>query len=123
MKNDYRKAADVLKRAAKAVEEGTAKHGDTARSFEFIAQLWGTYVSHAMAVRKQVSLTPFDVANMMMMVKQARSVYGNSIDNQIDAAGYAALAAMLNHTDDMEDELAKVVESLNSGESHEHKPV
>ena len=44
---------------------------------------------------------------MMMMVKQARSVYGHSIDNQIDAAGYAALAAMLDPMADLEDDITK----------------
>jgi Domain of unknown function (DUF6378) len=105
------KPTEVLRKAAEAVERGTALHGDTKRSFELIAQLWGVYISHSMAIRKQVSLTPFDVANMMIMVKQARSIYGNSPDNQVDIAGYAALAAALGPS--VEDQLAKEIGELN----------
>jgi len=94
--NDYKKAVRVLESAAKALSNGAATHGDTERSFSMIGTMWATYVSHAMAMRKELTLTGSDVATMMMMVKQARSLYGNSIDNSIDAAGYAALAAMLN---------------------------
>jgi len=94
--NDYKKAVEVLSEAAKAIDDGAGKHGDTERSFAMIGSMWATYVSHAMAMRKKLELTAFDVATMMMMVKQARSLYGHSMDNQIDAAGYAALAAMLN---------------------------
>lgn len=100
---------EVLRRAIVAVEEGSKKHGDTLRSFEMIAQMWGIHIAHVMARRKQVSLTPFDVATMMMMVKQARAVYGNSIDNQVDAAGYAALAAMLDESSVVEEDLANAL--------------
>ncbi len=109
MKNDYKKAQEVLSRAARAVEKNTNVHGDTQRSFEFIAQMWATYIGHTMAKHKRVVLTPFDVANMMIMVKQARSIYGQSIDNQVDIAGYAALAAMLDPVDKLDDELEKAL--------------
>jgi Domain of unknown function (DUF6378) len=105
--------SDILKSAIVAVEKGTDKHGDTAKSFEMIGQLWATYIAHTMAKRKVVSLTGFDVANMMMMVKQVRSVYGHSVDNQVDAAGYAAIAAVLNPDpmiEDLAEELRKGIE-------------
>ena len=98
---------EVLKKAIVAVETGTAIHGDTKRSFEFIAQLWSVYVAHSMSQKKKVELTAFDVANMMVMVKQARSVYGNSTDNYVDAAGYTALAASLDPMSELDKELQR----------------
>jgi hypothetical protein len=105
--------SDILNRAIIAVEEGAAKHGDTKRSFELIAQLWSVYIGHVMSKRKKVEISSFDVANMMVMLKQARSVYGKSGDNQVDIAGYAAIAAMLNpveSVDNLGDELKKAIE-------------
>jgi hypothetical protein len=92
-----------------AVEEGTVKHGNTKRSFEYIATAWATYIGHVMANKKRVELTPFDVANMMIMVKQARSIYGHADDNQVDIAGYAALAAVLNPTERLGEEIEKAL--------------
>ena len=123
MKNNYKKAQEVLARAAKAVDRNTQVHGDTQRSFDFIAQMWSTYIGHAMAQRKQVALTGFDVANMMIMVKQARSIYGQSVDNQIDIAGYAAIAAMLNPVEQLGDELEKALGRSHEGEESETKSV
>ena len=110
MKNDYKKASDVLSKAQKAIDDGTEVHGDTYRSFDMIAQLWATYIGHTMAVHKKIALTPRDVATMMMMVKQVRSVYGHSQDNYVDAAGYAALAAMLDPMTGIADGLNLAVE-------------
>jgi hypothetical protein len=70
-----------------------------------------------------VEITSFDVANMMIMVKQARSVYGHSSDNQVDIAGNAAIAAMLNPAepvDNLGDELKKAIEEE---QKHAQTPV
>jgi len=118
VKNDYKKATDVLSKAQKAIDDGTEVHGDTYRSFEMIGQLWATYIGHTMTVHKKVHLTPRDVATMMMMVKQVRSVYGHSPDNYVDAAGYAALAAML-------DPMGRIAEGMDLSveEKNDQKPV
>jgi hypothetical protein len=105
MKNDYKKATDVLSKAQRAINDGTEVHGDTYRSFEMIGQLWATYIGHTMTIHKKIALTPRDVATMMMMVKQVRSVYGHTVDNYVDAAGYAALAAMLDPMGRINDDL------------------
>ena len=113
MKNNHQKARSILEQAMIAISEGSEKHGDTAKSFEMIAQMWTTYIAHSMALRKQVALTSFDVANMMMMVKQARSIYGHSPDNQVDAAGYAAIAAMLDPVGNLDKELTDALDDKN----------
>jgi hypothetical protein len=61
-----------------------------------IAQMWQVYLDHIQHMRKNRVLTPFDVAQMLAMVKTARSVYGTSPDNPVDQAGYSALSAMLH---------------------------
>jgi hypothetical protein len=84
-----------------------------------IGQMWSTYITHIMTSRTSRSITPFDVATMMMMVKQARSVYGEGVDNQVDAAGYAALAAMLNpvpNFDGMDKEISSAVHKQVKGD-------
>jgi hypothetical protein len=60
---------------------------------------------------------------MMIMVKQARSIYGQSVDNQIDIAGYAAIAAMLNPVEQLGDELEKALGRSHEGEESETKSV
>jgi hypothetical protein len=60
-----------------------------------IGQLWNVYLDHARLRRGNEFIQPRDVAQMMIMVKIARSLYGHSRDNFVDAAGYSALAAML----------------------------
>jgi hypothetical protein len=58
--------------------------------------LWRTYISHVEERPYDSSILPHDVANMMILVKIARSMYGDyHEDNFVDAAGYAALAGML----------------------------
>ena len=44
-------------------------------------------------------VTPHDVAQLMILIKVARSVYGYSEDNFVDTAGYAALAAMFKESE------------------------
>ena len=109
MPNNYKVANDVLKDATRAINEGADKHGDTERSFTMIAQMWSTYLSHAFTARKGVVLRPHDVARMMEMLKMARSMYGHSMDNFVDSAGYAAIAAMLSPLEDLPSELEKAV--------------
>ena len=88
-------AESVLLDASSAVRDRNKEHGHTQRSFGMIADMWSVYINHSFTIRGEVRLKPHDVAQMMAMVKLARTVYGYSIDNFIDGAGYTALAAML----------------------------
>jgi len=86
----------VLLDAGDAIRNRLKEHGHTERSFGMIADLWSTYINHSFTIRGEVKLRPYDVAQMMAMVKTARSTYGYSEDNFTDGAGYTALAAMLH---------------------------
>ena len=96
MPNDYNVAADVLKKAAASIRSNAQVHGDTERSFKMIGEMWQTYLDHNRELRGYSTVTPFDVAQMMVMVKMARAAYGFSLDNHVDQVGYAALGAMMN---------------------------
>jgi hypothetical protein len=64
------------------------EHGDRHENFGMIAALWSIYLG------KEVK--PHQVAWCMVLMKTARESNGtHSIDNAIDAAGYAALAGEL----------------------------
>ena len=86
----------ILRETIDEVNSKGDEHGDTEMSFNMISELWSTYVSHAHTIHAESWITPHDVAQMLALLKIARSVYGFSRDNYVDAAGYTAIAAMLN---------------------------
>jgi hypothetical protein len=86
----------VLLDAGDAIRSRLKEHGHTERSFGMIADLWTTYINHSFTSRGDVKLRPYDIAQMMSMVKMARSTYGYSFDNFVDGAGYTALSALLH---------------------------
>jgi len=61
-------------------------HGKPEDTFNIIAKLWTDYLE----VKGNTSLTRKDVALMMVLFKVARQLNGNSEDNWLDIAGYAA---------------------------------
>jgi hypothetical protein len=85
----------VLLDAAQAIRDRNKEHGHTERSFSMIAEMWTNYMKHAFTIRGKTELQPHDVAQMMVLLKIARSVYGSAVDNFVDGAGYTALSAML----------------------------
>jgi hypothetical protein len=95
-KTDLSLPEKVLLDAGDAIRNRLKEHGHTERSFGMIADLWTTYINHSFTSRGDVKLRPYDVAQMMALVKTARSTYGYSEDNFVDGAGYTALAAMLH---------------------------
>jgi hypothetical protein len=87
------RAVEILTTAADLVGGDRAKtHGDKYGNHSKIASLWNAYLynraSHA------ADLDPTDVANMMILLKVARTQSGgtHNDDNYIDAAGYAGVA-------------------------------
>ena len=82
----------ILQEAANIVAGArNTTHGEKERSFAAIATLWNAYLS----IRKEPdsAITPYDVAQMMSLLKKARASQGTLIkDHFIDDAGYAAIA-------------------------------
>lgn len=92
-------ASGILTEAALLVAgDRQTTHGDKERSFGAIAGMWNAYLE----ARKtpEASLSGFDVAQMMVLLKIGRSVQGKPVrDHFVDAAGYAAIAGELCQTD------------------------
>lgn len=76
---------DILAKACTIINgerEGT--YGRPENSFTVISDLWSAYLRR--------SITPADVANLMILLKVARNFSGvYKEDNWIDICGYAAL--------------------------------
>ena len=80
------KRSDLLNKAIEIVDgERRNQYGEPEDVFTKISHLWSDYLN--------AELTPVDVANMMMLLKIARSQSNPEYqDNYIDIAGYAACA-------------------------------
>ena len=83
---------DILSMATERVMQKVSTHGAPENSFGMIADLWNSYLAHTSG-----TITPEDVASMMMLLKVARANQGGaaSLDHYVDMAGYAALAGEL----------------------------
>jgi hypothetical protein len=88
----YKDASPAAISLAKAISlidgDRDRQHGDRKENFGMIAALWSTYLG--------TPIKPHQVAWCMVLMKAARESNGtHSLDNAIDAAGYAALAGEL----------------------------
>jgi len=95
-------AASTLEKALKVVTtERGQQHGPLKDSFHMVAQMWSVYLNNATKARTGedlgLSVTAFDVAQMMTTYKQCRSVFGDpqNMDNYVDGAGFQGLAAAI----------------------------
>lgn len=87
-------AGDILQEAKTIVTgDRNTTHGSMERSFVVIAQLWDTYL---VGRKHGGPITAVDVANMMVLLKIARSIQGTPVrDHYVDMAGYAAISGEL----------------------------
>jgi hypothetical protein len=88
----YKDASPAAISLAKAISlidgDRDKQHGDRHENFGMIAALWSIFLGH--------EIKPHQVAWCMVLMKVARESNGtHSLDNAIDAAGYAALAGEL----------------------------
>ena len=88
---------DILKKTEKLVSgDRGAKHGDMVATHENIARLWSSYLQNKFKLN--LNLLPEDVANLMTLLKIARTQGGKfNIDNFVDACGYAAIAGEISN--------------------------
>lgn len=82
-------ASEIARKAAKLVSgEREATHGNKFDNHSNIAALWTGYLDHVVTAK--------DVANMMVLLKVARTKTGShNPDDYVDAVGYAAIAGEL----------------------------
>ena len=87
------KPEEILKKASDIAEGKRSTHG-AENSFDLIAKFWTAYLQGAASLPG--SLTDVDVAQLMVLLKVARSVCGgHNLDNYTDQAGYSAWAGHL----------------------------
>lgn len=83
----------ILEHAEKCVNgDRNHRYSEPEDAFECIADLWSAYLHR--------EVTAIDVANMMILLKIARTMGGEgSIDNFVDIAGYAACGGEIYYHD------------------------
>ena len=84
------RSSEILMKAANLVDgERDRVHGSKQVNFDNISSLWTAYLGR--------TISDVDVANMMSLMKIARTKTGeHNLDDYIDAAGYAAIAGELD---------------------------
>lgn len=89
------KAVELLREAAIIVDgPRNSTHGEKERSFTLIANFWNAYCEGRKVPEAPIS--PLDVAQMMALMKIARSIQGEPVtDHFVDCAGYMAIAGEL----------------------------
>jgi hypothetical protein len=87
---------DILQEASELINGERAKnYGPARENFQKIADLFAAYLGDT----DTDDLGPYDVANLMILVKLARiKNAGYHRDSYADIAGYAALAEKINNT-------------------------
>lgn len=83
---------EILEKAKKLVSDDREKaHGNKIINHENIARLWSGYIQNK--TKLTINILPEDVANMMVLLKVARTQLGNhNPDDFVDACGYSAIA-------------------------------
>ena len=83
---------DILEKTKKLVsKDREERHGEKVQNHENIARLWTSYLQNKFKLN--LIILPEDVANLMALLKIARTQAGKfNIDDFVDACGYAAIA-------------------------------
>jgi len=87
---------EILEQTEKLVSgDRNKKHGDKIENHENIARLWQAYLQNKFKL--QVKILPEDVANLMALLKIARTQAGeHNIDDYVDACGYISISGEIN---------------------------
>lgn len=91
------KAGEIASAAAGLVDGARHEtHGDKRVNFENIARLWNAYLRCRFNIGAP-TLLPHDVAQLMSLLKKARSITGlHNADDFVDDCGYSAIAGELS---------------------------
>ena len=105
---------DILEKTKKLVStDREDKHGDKVQNHENISRLWTSYLQNK--TKLNIIILPEDLANLMTLLKIARTQAGNhNIDDYIDACGYSAIAGEIA-------EKRKSIKSSTLGVSNDKK--
>lgn len=83
---------EILDKTNELVSKDRAvKHGDKVINHQNIARLWTGYLQNK--TKLTINVLPEDVANLMALLKIARTQEGeHNLDDYIDACGYLAIS-------------------------------
>ena len=86
----------ILEQTKKLVSKDREdKHGDKVINHENISRLWTGYLQNK--TKLNITILPEDVANLMTLLKIARTQAGKfNIDDYVDACGYSAIAGEIS---------------------------
>lgn len=84
--------SDLLQKAAEATTQGARDYDPPEVNFKRIALLWSAYLQGRGI---EITITPKDVALMMVLFKTAREIGGTKTDNLVDMIGYTLCAEKL----------------------------
>ena len=90
-------SSEILKKTEKLVSTDRAdKHGDKIENHENIARMWSSYLQNK--TKLNIIILPEDVANLMSLLKIARTQAGSfNVDDYIDACGYLAISGEIRN--------------------------
>ena len=90
-------SSEILKKTEKLVSKDREdKHGDKVINHENIGRLWTSYLQNKFKLNLQI--LPEDVANLMSLLKIARTQAGKfNLDDYIDACGYLAISGEIRN--------------------------
>jgi hypothetical protein len=80
-------ARDYLNEARAVIQDRGLDYGHPTDNMSRTASLWSAYL--------EMPIRPDQVAMCLVLVKVARSMEGNKVDNYIDMCGYAAISGEL----------------------------
>ena len=113
------KPEEILKKASDIAEGKRSTHG-AENSFDLIAKFWTAYLQGAASLPG--SLTDVDVAQLMVLLKVARSVCGgHNLDNYTDQAGYSAWAGHLEAMAEVERQRDIALDKLEKQRTEERR--
>lgn len=89
---------EILNKAIECVTgQRTQDYGEPENNFQIVADFWNYYAKVRFGMNGQIKAQ--DVSNMMILLKMARAINGDCVDNYIDIAGYAACAGEIISAD------------------------
>ena len=98
----------AIKKADKFTAEATdlltgsrqKQNGDKIRNHQNIGRLWEAYLKSRDLMPLTSTLLASDVSRLMVLLKVARSVYGNyNEDDYVDMIGYAAISGEITQAE------------------------
>ena len=94
------RSKEILEVVERTLNKRGEKYGGVENNFSLIADFWNSYLENV--GEKRGKLNAYDVANMMILLKIARTCTadGNILDNFIDICGYGVCGCSLISEDE-----------------------